>query len=415
MFNLHNKIITVIVTLIVMINYSNGFIPDKNVFLDTEKFTTEKIETCEQFHEKYSQYLINNYQYFFDGKENYYALYYDFKRARTERIHEPFILFYIETDKKLSEFKECKDNVIYFEFNQRHFTFVLKDIHFLKPVDTFVQPPELRDADNIGVVTTCKEFDDKVIQQNTSGFLIFKDKGNGFIRGCLWQGCSLNYYTYFIPAKTELLRSNPFGFYWKGKFEVERNSMDYIYQDCDNDQLNYIEYVNSRYDRTIHYTLSGLTFYNIKPKTRRLEDIQSHLLKKLSTCEQFEEYLKQDKYILDGYIYFDYIENPKKSIYYAIKVNLYGPEKSRERASLLTYKKLNSRYYGFFPYEPPLLFVGCESKVLKNDRLIFHLDSDSSDTYHFELKDLLFYDVNEPLSEGPSGIEMQYLSTTKPS
>ena len=93
MFNLHNKIITVILTLIIMINYCNGYINDKNVLSDIDKFTIEKIETCEQFNEKYSQYLTNNYQYFC-----YYS-------AATQK-NQKFLLNY---DKIRSD-----DNIIFF-------------------------------------------------------------------------------------------------------------------------------------------------------------------------------------------------------------------------------------------------------------------------------------------------------------
>ena len=162
MFNLHNKIITVIFTLITMINYCNGYITDKNVILDKKNFTTEEIKTWEQFKEESSKYLINNLQYFHDRKENYYTLIYNF--YGNPDTHAPDILYKLETVKKLNIYKDCKHDVLYFEHNQKHLTLALKDIRFFKPIDTFVQPPELRDADDIGVVTTCEEFNDKVIR-----------------------------------------------------------------------------------------------------------------------------------------------------------------------------------------------------------------------------------------------------------
>ena len=405
MLNLVNKIITVILTLIVMINYSNGYITDKNVLSDLDKFTREEIKSCEQFKEEHSKYIINNMQYFLDKNGDYYILNYKIF-GTTYDIYAPFKLYKLETKKYSGEFIECKDNIIHFIFNKNKLTFKLKDLQFLKPVDSFVQPPELRDADIIEKVDTCKEFNESVIQKNTTGFLIFVDKfANSFTRVCWLKGCTFNHYFYSESPKTASLSLDPSGFYWEEKVD-SGNNIKWVYQNCDRDQLNFIKRENGKDDVNSYIKLPILKFYNINPKTRILEDVKSHLWKKLTTCEEFNDYLKDDKSILDGYIYFSDLVNPKNPIYYAMKVNLYGPADSRERANLLNYTQINSTYEGFAPVTRIKLFVGCESKLIKGDGLTYELDGDSRESYFIKLKNLLFYGGSQPYLDSASVIEM---------
>ncbi len=412
MLNLVNKIITVIFTLFVMINNCNGFIPDKNVLLDKDKFTSEEIETCKKFKEESSQYLINNYLYFVDKSGNYYVIHYSL-HGTTEDTYAPFTLY--ELDGTYSgEFQECKDGFISFEGSHKHLKLGLKGLHFFKPVDRFIQPPELEDANKVENVKTCEEFNDKVVQESTTGFVIYKNKlTNGFTKSCFWKGCARHTYLYSnLPKPRTLnelfLRPEPFGFYWEEKSTLDNQKI--LYQNCDDGRLNFITSENGKLGELKYWKLSNFTFYNIKSKTRRLEEVELHLSKKLSTCKQFEEYLRNHKNILDGYIYFSSTRDPKNLIYYAMKVNLYGPEDSREKAYLLKYKKINSKYDGFAPVSLIELFVGCESQVFKNDKLIYEVDDSSYGGRYFrELKELLFYDADAPYSEGSLGLEMKVL------
>ena len=405
MLNLVNKVVTVILTLIVMINNCNGFITDKNVLLDEGKFTPKRVTTCAEFEEQSSQYSINNTQFIYYKPDTYLSLLYA-NDGINEDTYVPFRLY--NRNKLLGMYKDCKDAVLYFGSEQKEFTLELRRMLLLKPKDTFVKPPELIDADTIGKVTTCKEFDDKVIQKNTSGFFIYKDKlGNLYSRVCIWKGCAVNFYYYSELPESEswtdlFRRPDPFGFYWMEKKDIA-NDPKLVYQDCNNDKLNFIEHYKGGPDSHVTQRLSNLTFYNIKPKTRSLKDLKLHFSVSLLTCNQFYEYLKNHKNTSDGYIYFFDPRNPDTIVdqYFAMKVYLYGPEDSRERPYLLSYKQIDSTHKGFFPVKRIELFVRCINPtaltVFRNDSLMFESDSNYSTVYS-ELKDLLFYDGNKAYS-----------------
>ena len=233
----------------------------------------------------------------------------------------------------------------------------------------------------------------------------------------MWKGCAANSYYYSELSKSEswtdyFLRPDPFGFYWRETKDYG-NKRKLVYQNCDKDELNFIEHNNGEPDSPAKVRLSNLTFYNIKPKTRSLDDVKLHLSKSLSNCKQFEEYLRNNNNILNGYIYFSRMEgNPKVLEYYAMEVNLYGPEDSREKAYLLAYQTINSTHKGFSPVNLIELFERCQKTtsetIYKNDSLIFALDSDERESFYIELKDLLFYDEHS-YTQGPSGIEMKTL------
>ena len=223
----------------------------------------------------------------------------------------------------------------------------------------------------------------------------------------------LNYYYYSESPKTKSLGTDPFGFFWKDT-SGSRYNIKWIYHNCHNGTLTLLKKVTDQPSSSGYITLSNLTFYNIKPKTRTLEDVQSHLLKTLSTCEQFDKYLKNHKNILDGYIYFFDTRLGKDLNYLAMKVNLYGPEDIREKQYLLRYTEINSKNKGFVPLKPVQFFVSCQTNLFSSGRLIYESDSDSKKTFFIELKNLLFYDEpqaesGETYIDGHKAIEMKVL------
>ncbi len=419
MLNLVNKIVTVILTLIVMINYSNGDIRDENVLLDKKNFTTEKIETCEQFKEKYLQYLINNRQYFVDKSGNYYAIVY-WLQGTTDDSYAPFKLYDLNVT-SLGTFEGCKEDAISFKNDHKSLIFRLKELQFFKPVDRFIQPPELEDANKVENVKSCGEFDDKVVQESTTGFVIYKNKlTNGFTKSCLWKGCARYTYLYSSRPKPRsqndlLLKPEPFGFYWNEKRDTTDNRKIVYKNYCDEGLLNFTTIQNGK-TVDLYQKLSNFTFYNIESKTKKLHQIKPYLMKRLSSCKEFNQYLENHNNILDNYIYFSDIRDPEQLYYHAMKVNLYGPEDLREKPYLLIYQRINYRHEGFAPRRnpTPYLFVGCQvaDGQNKNDRLRFQEDSNLSVQVALELKDLLFYDHNEmPLLQGSKEIEMEDIAS----
>ena len=425
MLNLVNKIITVILTLIVMINYCNGFINDKSVLLDNNKFTSEEIKTCEKFKEEFSQYLINNFQYFVVKRNDFYRLEYT-REGRNVGIYAPFTLYELETHVNSGEFGGCKDNGIEFVSNHKPFIFKLKDIHFFKPVDRFIQPPELEDANKVDFVENCKEFNDIVVENSTTGFMIYKNRlTNSFNRFCLWQGCARNSYVYSNLPKprswTEFrLRSEPFGFFWYKNTSLSNPKV--VYQNCADGRLHFIESANGSPIGNQFLELSKLTFYIIKSKTKRLSQIEPYSMKRLSSCKEFNQYLENHNNILDDYIYFSDIRNPNKLYYHTMRVNLYGPADFREKPYLLTYQDTNPKFDGYEPHHPSFLFLGCKfegrenrnGEVTNKDRLLFENESNTTQMAYLELREILFYEGDEPQSDGASGFEMKVLNK-KPS
>ena len=321
----------------------------------------------------------------------------------------PYILYNIRTREELGLFKECRGNAIYF-----HRRFELNDIHFLKPVDSFVQPPELESADKIVAVNNCEDFDKHVIQVNTSGFLIYKDKLTGtFHRICMKSGCAINYYSYselpISPSFVDFFRTPvPFGFFWREWFN-DKTNLKMIYQKCDNGKLKFVLHQNGMpllFEET--FLLSNLTFYNIQPENERLDYVKLHLNHMLISCEEFYNYLKDPMNILNGYIYFSDSGYDALLVNYAMKVNIYGPETLREKPYLLNYKHTINGYVR--SYSPPWLFVGCVSKSINSsfvsDSLRFERDSDTNKVFFMPLLYLTFY--NPDLDEDESDIETRH-------
>ena len=421
MLNLLNKIITVIFTLVIIINYCNGDIIDASALSDGNKFTREGLQDCPEFNSLSEHLLINNFQYFVDKDNNYYAIhYYEYISHANRFSTEAHQLYNVKTNEKLGEFKGCiKDSI---HFNKE---FKLKDISFLKPVDSFVQPPELKSAHKLGMIKNCEEFDKHVLQVNTSGFLIYKDELSGtFHRICREEThCAINDYSYSRqPRSTSFLdrfRSpEPFGFFWKEWFNYEERSK-LIYKDCKDGKLKFILYRNGRptvnpehHEHPDHeyFTLSHLTFYNIKPKIKSLDHVKSNLNLYISTCTEFNRYLENPINISNGYIYFSDLRDDTNPLNYAIKINPYGPENLRERSHLLIYRSIDS-IKAYLPlFSSPRLFLGCirkdkdKSSLIINDSLVFELDSNPNDYYPIPLHILTFYN---PVSKNESDMEMK--------
>ena len=421
MLNILKKIITVIFTLIIMINYCNGFIPYTEVLSDINKFTKEKINNCEEFTQESSKYLVNYFQYFVDSRNNYYVISYEASKHRD--TFSPFMLYRVENSEELGDFKHCSENIIYFEINGKLSKFELKDIVFLKPVNSFVQPPELIDADKISAIDNCDDFDKNVIQVNTSGFLVYKDNLSGnFHRLCMYNGCDLHYYLYSSEERPKpksfmkfFGKPEHFGFFWSEKLLNGEEHPKIIYHTCHNGKLRFLSYKkNDDTDKSGYQNLYNLTFYNIRSKTKSLKQVESHLNDTLSTCNEFNGYLKNPMNILDDYIYFSDTRDETKPINYAMKVNLYGPENLRERPYLLEYKSINPLHKGYAPHSESWLFVSCQSpsrhSSLIKDSLVFEQDKDPRNTYLIPLDHLQFYSKKTISDEG-SGIEMQELKS----
>ena len=416
MLSLINKIITVVFTLI-MINYCNGYITDTTVLSNSGKFTRERINTCEQFNKESSEYLINRFKYFVDRNDNYYALGYfhlaKFWQGNYSFIETPSELYNIKTKVSLGLFMKCVDGIIYFKNK-----FELHDIFFLKPVDKFIQPPELSDADKIETFNNCEDFDKKVKQVNTSGFLIFKNLNGNFFKFCMQQGCALKYYSSFeledaSTSFTDLfVTDKPFGFFWSERKLYGIDNSKLIYTECSSNKLIFQDKIYNP-DTIKHYFFSAITFYNIKSQTETLEQVKSHLDYKIGTCKEFDSYLKKPINTLDGYIYFSDSRDETQPINYAMKVRINGPENLRERPYLLEYKQINHRHEGYVPQSGLWLFVSCQSKSSNpsfiNDSLVFEQESNPNKNFIIQLNHFTF---NNP-SEDRSVIEARHKQARK--
>ena len=387
MLNLINKIITVIFTLIIMINYCNGDHLNLISLSNEDNFTKKNINNCLDFNEDSSQYLVNTFQYFVDKDKNYYRIAYHEYSIHDQIKSLPVELYNINNSKVLGFFKGCLHSIIYFEIPNKKRQFELKDIHFLMPVDKFVQPPELQNAHKIRIVKTCEEFNTQVMQVNNTGFLIYKDNLSGtFHRMCMQTGCAINYYTYSLKPKFEqdsetfmdfLAGFETFGFYWSEKSNPEDMSK-MIYQECFGEKLKFSRKIDGIHQNYESLILSNLTFYNIQNYTLDLGDIRFDLKEKLNTCEEFTSYLKEPMNILNGYIYFSDLTPDTQPKHYAMKANPYGPYDLKEKPYLLMYRQINSNDTVYAPGLDPLLFFGCRTRGKKSkamsDSLVFKED-----------------------------------------
>ena len=385
---------------IISSSYSH-IIANTDILSNENNFSAEKLETCAEFNAIYSKYVVTDYIYFFDKQKNYYGIKYDIRDLDPHATSlKPTRILTIGKDVEFyGDFIKCdSDNNLVVKDNIDKIKIKIKDMTFLKPLDSFTQPPELKDSVLVGTVASCSDFNE-MLKNNTTGFLIYKSKlGNYFVRQCIWIGCTTNYYDN-IPLSQYVSQSHPqpYEFFWNIKFD--KNGPTEVYKECKNQHLYFTEYLSSY--REVTLPLLNLSFYNIKPQTEDIKKVKIHLVKEINTCNDFNKYLEDPINILNNYIYFAYTDDTRNPEYYALKVKLLGPEINREMSYLLRYKPINEMNCSYAPLYESKLFVKCDKEpISKKDSLFFVLERDHKKTYFIDLSKLKFYDKNY-LTEGP--------------
>ena len=345
-----------VISILIIFKYSySSIIIDVNDLANDNHFTKVKILKCIDLYNNFSDYLVHDHLYFVQDN-SYYALDYN---IRTEVPEGPFFLpkYLVEVLNPTNRFKYfiCRsiDNTLLFENGIPFPRFKLESIFFLKPIDSFVQPPELNSYERISDITSCDDFDKNVIRDIETGTIIYKNKYQGnYSKQCLFSGCIPSLYKYSTNSTGSF-------FNWdKGNA---------VYDKCEARRLLY-NYYNNGENYKFNLYLPNLIFY--KPKPLTLNNLQDRLTLKLLSCKDFHEYWGNYANTLNNHIYFSYLEKDQLS-YFAIKYNEKGAENHFSSIELVKLIKCEESRYGF--------------------HLILNLVGKSKEKKYFKLDQLLFY------------------------
>lgn len=353
-----------IISLLIIFKYSySHLIMDVNNLANDTHFTKVKILSCSDLFNNFSDYLFLDHVYFVQD-ETYYGIEY---YIRTELPDADYFLPKTLFNVNKYDFKLYKYDIIYnyYTCGNSDNTLVFKDeednaikfkldsIFFLKPIDSYAQPPELKSAQKVINITSCDDFDKYVTEDNQTGLIIYKNKYQGiYFKQDIWPQSIVSVY------QTSLKH----GFYWK-KYGA-------IYTRCRDGKLHYI-YSNGNYNGYSY--LPHLIFY--KPESLSLENLKESLTLQLYSCKNFNKYWENDNNRINNYIYFSH-SNGFNLSYFAIK-----------------YDKKNVKNY--FNSIQVVKLIKCEESKHK-DRLILNIGEAPKDEQYFNLDELFFYDRESP-------------------